>query len=35
MPARTDMVFIALKGAASLDTHQLHQELTRFFESEF
>ncbi len=35
MPPETDMVFIALKGAPALDTHQLSRELDRFFERNF
>jgi ribonuclease P protein component len=35
MPADMDMVFIALEGAATLDTHQLWTELDRFFARKF
>lgn len=35
MPPETDVVFIAHKGAASLDMHQLHGELDRFFQAKF
>jgi ribonuclease P protein component len=35
MPPETDMVFIALNGAAALETYQLFDELDRFFEKEF
>ena len=35
MPPATDVVFIAQKGAASLDMHQLNGELDRFFQKEF
>ncbi len=34
MPPGTDMVFIALNGAAALETYQLFEELDRFFEKE-
>lgn len=35
MPPETDVVFIALTGAATLDMHQLNQELDHFFQREF
>ena len=34
MPPETDVVFIAREGAAKLDSHQLTEELGRFFETE-
>ena len=35
MPPETDIVFIALNGAAALETYQLNEELERFFQKEF
>jgi len=35
MPPETDIVFVALDGAATLDMHQLQAELDRFFETKF
>ncbi len=34
LPPETDIVFIALKGASTLDTEKLWNELNRFFENE-
>jgi len=35
LPADVDMVFIALEGAPTLETHQLWRELDRFFARKF
>ncbi|MFH0822563.1 MAG: ribonuclease P protein component [Pseudomonadota bacterium] len=35
IPPNTDIVFVALTGAADLDTHQLRRELNSFFEKVF
>jgi ribonuclease P protein component len=35
MPAQTDLVFTALKGAADLDMQQLTAELDQFFDKRF
>ncbi len=35
MPAGTDLVFVATKAAATLETDRLQEELDRFFESRY
>jgi ribonuclease P protein component len=35
LPPETDIVFIALKDASTLNTQQLFQELDRFFEGQY
>jgi len=35
MPPETDIVFVALDGAATLKTHQLQSELDRFLQKQF
>jgi len=34
MPPETDIVFVALDGAAALKMHQFQEELDRFFEKQ-